>query len=371
MGSGTPTKSYVPKPPALAWTFGGRDPVMEVDPGTILQVWTEDAFGGKVRSVGDLPSEVIQPPRFNPQTGPFHVRGAEPGDTLALHFLEIRPTRPWAASCNVPFFGSLTSTPATFTLQPPLEERVWIYRVDLQRGTVEFRARDSDFRATLPMEPFHGTVGVAPARGEVRSSLVPEAFGGNMDSPELQVGTTVYLGVNVEGGLFSLGDGHLLQGEGEVCGVAVESAMDTTVAVELLKGVYTPWPRFESDDHIMVAGSGRPLEDAFRIAHGNLIKWISQDFGLSLLDAYQLVTQVVKSPIANVVDPNYTVVAKMPKAYLPRGRIMGDLHGILGELGRGVNPWGHPLAPRVEGEAAGDLPPPVRRRLRPRAGGRR
>lgn len=344
---------------------------MEVDPGTTLRVWTEDAFGGKVRSTRDLPSEVIKPPRFNPQTGPFHVRGAEPGDTLALHFLRITPARDWAASCNVPFFGSLTGTPTTFTLQPPLEERVWIYRVHRHRGTAEFRARDSDFRAELPMEPFHGTVGVAPAGGEVRSSLVPEAFGGNMDSPEVKVGTTVYLGVNVEGGLFSLGDGHLLQGEGEVCGVAVESAMETVVAVELLKGQYTPWPRFETDDHIMVAGSGRPLEDAFRIAHGNLIKWISQDFGLSLLDAYQLVTQVVKSPIANVVDPNYTVVAKMPKAYLPRGRIMGGLHGILGELGRGANPQGHPLSPRVEGEALGDLPPPVRRRLRPRAGGRR
>ncbi len=332
---------FVPKPSELAWTFGGVEPVMEIEPGTALRVWTEDAFGGKVRSVDDLPSRVIRPPRFNPQSGPFFVRGAEPGDTLALHFLEIRPARAWAASCNVPLFGSLTGTRITFTLQEPLEERVWIYAVDRRGGTVEFRARDSDFRTELPMKPFHGTVGVAPAGGEVRSSLVPDAFGGNMDSPEVGAGTTVYLGVNVQGALFSLGDGHLLQGEGEVCGVAVESAMETTVAVELLKGRYTEWPRFETDDYIMVAGSARPLEDAFRIAQGNLVRWIAADYGLSLLDAYQLVTQVVRSPIANVVDPNYTVVAKMPKACLPPRETMGGLHGVL----KGAGNVGRPLPP--------------------------
>jgi hypothetical protein len=106
-------------------------------------------------------------------------------------------------------------------------------------------------------------------------------------------------------------------GEGEVCGVAVEGAMNTLLTVEVIKGVYCAWPRLEDDDSIMVAGSYRPLEDAFRIAHTQLIRWISEASGLSIMDTYQLVTQASRSPIANVCDANYTIVAKMPKRYLP------------------------------------------------------
>ncbi len=121
------------------------------------------------------------------------------------------------------------------------------------------------------MDPMHGTVGVAPANLEVRSALVPDAFGGNMDTPEMRAGVTCYLGVNVEGALFSLGDGHARQGEGETCGVAVECAMNTVLAVDLVKGGPCPWPRLESDTHIMSAGSARPLEDAFRIAQHDMV----------------------------------------------------------------------------------------------------
>jgi len=138
-----------------------------------------------------------------------------------------------------------------------------------------------------------------------------------MDAPQARAGTTVYLGVNVEGALFSIGDGHYTMGEGEVCGVAVEGAMNTRLIVDLLKGVYCDWPRLEDDDSIMVAGSYRPLEDAFRIAHTQLIHWICAETDLSIMDAYQLVTQGSRSPIANVCDANYTIVAKMPKRFLP------------------------------------------------------
>jgi acetamidase/formamidase len=167
------------------------------------------------------------------------------------------------------------------------------------------------------MDPMHGTVGVAPAGLEVRSALVPDAHGGNLDTPEMRTGVTCYLGVNVPGALFSLGDGHARQGEGETCGVAVECAMDTVIAIELIKGRPTPWPRLESDTHIMTAGSARPLEDAFRIAQLDLVQWIAADYGLSELDAYQLVSQGVESPLANVCDTNYTSVAKMRKEWLP------------------------------------------------------
>jgi len=156
----------------------------------------------------------------------------------------------------------------------------------------------------------------------VRSALVPDAFGGNMDTPEMRAGTTCYLGVNVEGALLSLGDGHARQGEGETCGVAVECAMNTVIAVDLIKGRPCPWPRIESETHIISTGSARPLEDAFRIAQVDLVHWLAEDYGLETMDAYQLVTQGVLSPLANVCDTNYTSVAKFPKKYLPKVEAM-------------------------------------------------
>src|SRR5262249_48709228 len=164
----------------------------------------------RVRSENDLVSQVCEFPYLNPQTGPFYVEGAEVGDTLAVHFISIEPARDWGASTTVPFFGALSATHATALLHDPLPELVWLRASAAGRG---------DLGGALPMNPMHGTVGVAPANLEVRSALVPEAFGGNMDTPEMRAGVTCYLGVNVPGALFSLGDGHARQGEGETCGV--------------------------------------------------------------------------------------------------------------------------------------------------------
>jgi acetamidase/formamidase len=152
-----------------------------------------------------------------------------------------------------------------------------------------------------------------------------------MDTPEMRAGTTCYLGVNVDGALLSLGDGHARQGEGETCGVAVETAMNTRIIVDLIKNVATPWPRLENDAYIMSAGSARPLEDAFRIAQHDLVTWVAQLCGLDPLDAYQLVTQAVESPLANVCDTNYTSIAKMPKRYLAAAAF-GGVHAHLREL---------------------------------------
>ncbi len=322
--------SFRPERSDYAWTFGGVEPVMKVKPGDVLEVWTDDCFAGLVETVDDLPSQKIT--AFNPQTGPFHVEGAEPGDTLALHFVSIEPSRDWAVSTTFPLFGALTSTTRTVTLQDPLPELVWRYDVDRQRRIVHFEARNGDFATDLPLDPMHGTVGVAPAGGEARSSLVPDAHGGNMDTPEMRAGTTCYLGVNVEGALFSLGDGHCRQGEGETCGVAVEAAMDTVLVVDLIKGRLTPWPRLENDEVIMSTGSARPLEDAFRIAHGDLVHWLAEEHGLDVLDAYQLVSQISESPVANVCDPNYTFVAKAPKHYLPSSDVYGSIRAGLVEV---------------------------------------
>jgi amidase len=326
--------SYRPDPSEFAWTFGGVRPVRTVRPGTVLELWTEDAFGGRVRGPDDLVSRVIEFPFVNPQTGPFYIEGAEPGDTVAVHFVSITPSRDYAASSTIPFFGALTGTGPghTATLQDPLDERIWRYEVDRTKWTVTYRASRGDFSVALPMDPMHGTVGVAPAAFEARSSLVPDAHGGNMDTPEMRARVTCYLGVNVDGALLSLGDGHCRQGEGESCGVAVEAAMDTVIVVDLIKGVPTPWPRLESDEYIMSTGSARPLEDAFRISQVDLVGWLSGQYGLEALDAYQLITQIGEAPVANVCDPNYTFVTKVRKRYLPQVSAYGGMHRRLREL---------------------------------------
>jgi acetamidase/formamidase len=302
-----------------------------VNPGDVMELWSEDAFGGKVRGPDDLISKVVQFPFVNPQTGPFYVEGAEPGDTLAIHFVSIEPSRDWAASCTVPLFGALTSTHATATLQDPLPEVVWIYEVDAAKRTVTFHGAAGGDPIELPLDPMHGTVGVAPASFEARSSLVPDAHGGNMDTPEMRAGVTCYLGVNVEGALFSIGDGHCRQGEGETCGVAVEAAMDTVIAIDLVKGHATPWPRLESDGHLMSTGSARPLEDAVRNAPVDMVTGLTEEYGFDKLDAYQFLTQVAESPVANVCDPNYTFVTKVAKRYLPGGDAYEGTHARLKE----------------------------------------
>ncbi len=317
-------------PASLTYTFGGAEPLVEVRPGTVVSTWTMDCFAGQVRSTSDLVSQVCDPRYLNPQTGPIYVEGAEPGDTLAVHFRRITPRGGRGASTTVPLFGALTATHATAMLHDPLPERTWIYEIDRDAGVVRYDALDSPYQVDLPLDPMHGTVGVAPALREVRSSLTPGDWGGNMDTPEMRAGTTCYLGVNVEGALFSLGDGHARQGEGETCGVAVECAMDTELVIDLIKGgPPTAWPRLEDEQFIMTTGSARPLEDAFRIAHTELVGWVRQLTGLSAMDAYQLVSQTALTPVANVVDTNYTVVAKMEKRFLNGATVMSGTHGRL------------------------------------------
>ncbi len=332
MATDLEVRSFRPRPEEYVWTFGGAAPLARITPGTVLEVFTEDCFAGRVRTSADLVSQVCQFPFLNPQTGPFYIEGAQPGDTLAVHFVSIEAARDWGASTTVPLFGALTSTHTTATLQAPLPERVWIWQLDTAAGTARFSAHDSDAEVDLPMDPMHGTVGVAPANLEVRSALVPDAHGGNMDTPEMRAGVTCYLGVNVEGAMFSLGDGHARQGEGETCGVAVETAMNTVVVVDLIKGVPTPWPRLESDTHLMSTGSARPLEDAFRIAQLDLVQWVARDHSLSEMDAYQLLSQIVQSPLANVCDTNYTSVAKVRKDWLPQPTAERHMHAKLRQV---------------------------------------
>jgi amidase len=308
---------YIPKHDELKYTFGGHAPVMSVKPGTVIESWTEDCYDGLVTSPTDIPSKIIPANHDNPQTGPFFIEGAEPGDVLAVRILKLEPALPYGISSSFPFFGALTATEYTAMLHEALPERVWWYDVDKAKGTVKFRALNGKQSADIPMRPFLGCLGVAPARGEVRWSVTPEAYGGNMDCPEVCEGNTVYLPVNVKGGLLYFGDGHLVQGDGEIISTAVEAALNVRVQVDIIKGKALSWPRIESATEIMTMGCYRPLEDAYRIAHKAMVDWLVADFGFDMMDAYQLLSQVGKAQVSQAVDPNYTVLARFPKRFLP------------------------------------------------------
>ena len=326
--------SLKPTKDQFSFFFGKSEPLLRVKPGTVIQMYTEDCFGGVVTGPSTLPSKVCVFPYLNPVSGPIYVEGAEPGDTVAVHFIEIEPARDWAVSSTFPHFGALTTTHQTAMLHDALEERVWVYEVDKKNRTVKYQATKGDYSVSLPLDPMHGTVGVAPGGFEARATITPDAHGGNMDTPELRAGTTVYFGVNHPGALLAIGDGPCRQGEGEVIGTAVESAMNTVIVVDLIKGNYTAWPRIESDKAIMSTGSTRPLEDAYRISQHDLVTWVAADSKLDTLDALQLISQIGTAPVGNVVDPNYTFVSMVEKKYLPNQSVYGGMHAKLAEIGR-------------------------------------
>ena len=282
-------------------------PIASVVPGETVVLYTEDAFTGRIRGPEDLPSRVLDE-RLNPQTGPIYVEGAEPGDTLAVRIESIEPTRDWAVSCFVPFFGGLTGTAATALLHDALEERLYFYTLADGKLTCGDRLQ-------FPWRPFLGTMGTAP-RLEAVSALTPHAHGGNMDVRDTCPGHTVHLPVNVPGALFFTGDAHANQGDGELCGVALEITARVTLTFDVIKDRAIAWPRIESSERIMVVGSARPMEDAARIAYRELIDWIVADYGFDRLDAYQLLTQAGSLYVGNMVDTYYSLVAGIEKSYL-------------------------------------------------------
>jgi hypothetical protein len=171
-------------------------------------------------------------------------------------------------------------------------------------------------KGDIPLHPFLGCIGVAPANGEARSSVVPAEFGGNMDAPEASVGNTLYLPVSVAGALLYFGDGHGAMGDGEIAGTAIEVPLRVRLQVELRKRQTIGWPRFENDHELMAAGIYRPLDDALRIAFSELVHWIHADYGLSELDSYELLSKVAHIHLTEMVDPNYVVIAAIDKKYL-------------------------------------------------------
>lgn len=281
------------------------EPIARVEPGETVAIYTEDAFESRITRATDRPSQILGS-YLNPQTGPLYIEGAEPGDTLAVRIVSIEPTRDWAVSVFLPFFGGLTSTKFTRTLQEPLPEKVWIYQLDgdtLRCGP----------RLRFPWRPFMGTMGTAPEL-EAISALTPFDHGGNMDVPDVKPGNTVYLPVRAPGALFFTGDCHAGQGDGELCGVALEITAKVTLTFDLIKRKPIAWPRIESPDELMVVGSARPMEDAARIAYAELVGWL-EELGWDRWEAYEALTQVGRLRVGNMVDTYYSLVAKIAKAY--------------------------------------------------------
>ena len=300
-------------PESVSYVFSPyRNPIARVRPGDRVVIQCEDAFESRIRSTTDVPSQALAGARFlNPQTGPIYVEGAKPGDTLAVRIEEITPTRDFAVSCLIPYFGGLTSTAVTRTLQAPLEERVWIWQ--LKDG----RLSNDELGLSLPWMPFMGTLAVAPDL-EAITTLAPGPFGGNMDVPDVCPGNTVYLPVWNDGALFYTGDTHARQGQGELCGVALEITSRVTVVFDVIKDKPILWPRIESPERLMTVGSARPMEDAARIAYAELAGWLAADYGWTLPNAYQLLTQAGGLYVGNMVDTTYSLVASVEKSLATR-----------------------------------------------------
>jgi len=298
----------------VKYVYGVAPAVARLRPGDILEANSLDCFGNAIKKPGDTQALVKGD---NPLTGPFFIEGAEPGDTLVVHILDLQVDGNQGLGAFAPGFGALNETNYTPMLHPPLAERIWFYPIDHASNTATFQALDSNYKVKIPLHPFLGCIGVAPSNGEARSSIVPAEFGGNMDAPEASAGNALYLPVNVSGGLLYFGDGHAAMGDGEIAGTAIEVPMKARLQLDLVKGKHTNWPRFENEKEIMAAGIYRPVDDAVRIAFTELVAWIHADYGLSELDTYELLSKVGKIHLTEMVDPNYVVVASIEKKFLP------------------------------------------------------
>jgi amidase len=300
----------------LKYTYSASyTPVARLKSGNILETNTVDCFGNAIKKPGDT---LDMAPGDNPLTGPFFIEGAEVGDTLAIKILDLQVDGNQGIGALAPGFGAINSTNYTPMLNPAIKEKIWFYPIDHASNTATFQALDSKYTVKIPLHPFFGCIGVAPAGGEARSSIVPEAFGGNLDSPEASVGNTVYFPVNTPGAMLFLGDGHAAMGDGEVAGTAIEVPLRSRVQVHVIKKHKISWPRFENDEYIMTVGAYRPVDDALRIAFTELVGWIHTDYGLSEMDAYELLSKVAEIKLNEMVDPNYVVVAKIKKSFLPK-----------------------------------------------------
>ena len=289
-----------------------HEPVLSIKPGDRVITKTIDArgFDAENQQVGERP---------NPQTGPFYVEGAEPGDVLVVRFEKIEPSRPtaWSSSVLAPY----TSDPAYLRHEAEREQTTETWEIDKARRVARVTSDTIQPKGIeVPLRPMMGCVAVAPARKEAVATSTPGAFGGNMDYNGIVAGVSLMLPVSEPGALLFVGDGHARQGDGEVVGNALEVSMDVEFTVELIKDGRIGWPRMETEDHIMTLGSARPLLQALQHATTELQRWLMADYGFDERGSSLLLGHAMEYDIANVVDPHFTVVAKIRKDLLPGQR---------------------------------------------------
>ena len=285
-------------------------PALRIRPGDHVSTKTVDAAGvdweGKTVTAGG-----------NPETGPFYVDGAEPDDMLVVTFDRIEPNRATAYSGSL--LAPYAVDPASIAARVDRDPKRLIWTIDKSKGVARIESADlKPAILELPLKPMLGCVAVAPARKEAIAAITPGAYGGNMDYAGLNAGVKLMLPVYEPGALLFMGDGHARQGEGEVAGTGLETSMDVDFTVDLVKKKPIGWPRLDNGTHIMVLGSARPLLEAFQHATTELHRWLVADYGFSERGAAAFMGQATEYEVANVVDPNFTVVAKIRKNMLPR-----------------------------------------------------
>jgi amidase len=291
-------------------TIGSHEPVLRVASGDTISTWCVDSSGYD-REGNDITAG------GNPQTGPFFVEGAQPGDTLAVRLDRLTPGRTRGVSGQV-----VAPNVVDPWFVPELPERADVdtWLLDLVAGTARLESPPAGLErlGELALDPMLGCFGVAPARGEAISCATSGPHGGNMDYRGFRAGVTVYFPVLVEGALLHVGDGHALQGDGEIVGTGIEVPMDVELTVELLKGQEISWPRAEDERFVMAVGNARPLDQALQHATTELMRMLEQDRGLDARAASALLGQCVRYDVGNVFDPAYTIVAKVEKELLER-----------------------------------------------------
>jgi acetamidase/formamidase len=291
--------------------MAAAEPVMTVDDGDIIVTACVDAYGR------DAENRQVTP-RGNPMSGPFAVRGAEAGDTLAVQIRRIEPTRRVGISSAMlsPNVVDPDYVPHLPWVAPGVRsEAEW--DVDVEQGSARLvSAGGGVFDLTLPIDPMIGCFGVAPADGEAISTATSAQHGGNMDYRGCVAGVTVYFPVFVPGACFYLGDVHARQGDGEMCGTGIEISAEVEFRLNVIQGWRNQWPRGENGTHIFTVGNARPLDQAVQHATTEMSRWLTEGYGLDKAFAHALMGQVVEYELGNMYDPAYTFVCKLARRWL-------------------------------------------------------
>src|SRR5947207_8978044 len=311
------TITYTPQQVYYTYCFS-HPPAARIASGDTVVTKTRDASNDLIQPT-DKTTGKLDLSRANPQTGPFFVEGAEPGDTLKVHIDKITLNRNWGWGGAIPYFGALAPEFKTMMITPPVQDRLYVWKLDARRGVAVLDMPKSKIgKVEVPVRPFFGTIGTAPSGKECLSSLFPGSHGANMDFNEVVAGVTMQFPVFEPGALFMLGDGHSSQGDGEIDGAAIETPFNVKFTVNLIKGKKITWRRLIIDNEIMSIGSTRPLIDALRLACVDMVDWLMSDYGFERYDAVQMLGQAAHLYIANVVDPQFSVACALNKKYLPR-----------------------------------------------------